>query len=155
MNKHSAQVRTPRKSTITGSLFVGLGIVLFGLLLTGTALAQEGAKEGAEPGSAVLGKNAYRSYCSSCHGAEGAGDGTLASVLTVEPTDLTRLAAENDGVFPRERTRQVIDGRKKVKGHGDGEMPAWGDAFSQIESSEEGVQKRIADLVAFLESIQK
>lgn len=40
------------------------------------------------------------SYCVTCHGGSGQGNGPLAEDLPVAPADLTRLAARNDGVFP-------------------------------------------------------
>ncbi|MCG8458125.1 MAG: cytochrome c [Holophagales bacterium] len=108
-----------------------------------------------ERGMATLGRHTYRAYCGTCHGAMGKGDGVLASVLVIPPTDLTVLAAENGGEFPAERTHKVIEGREKVKGHGDGEMPAWGPAFEQITENEEQVQAKIEQLVIFLKSIQQ
>ncbi len=107
-----------------------------------------------DPGKAVLGKHIYRSYCASCHGATGQGDGSLAEMLTVKPSDLTVLARDNKGEFPAERTRKVIDGREKVKGHGSGEMPAWGDAFQTVSENEQAVVEKIDRLVHFLQSIQ-
>ena len=41
----------------------------------------------------------YAIYCANCHGAEARGDGHLAALLTVKPTDLTRLT-KKDGTFP-------------------------------------------------------
>ena len=83
------------------------------------------------------------------------GDGPVAEYLTVKPGDLTVLAQNNGGEFPAERTRKVIDGREKVKGHGSNEMPVWGDAFLQVTDGDEGkVAEKIDQLVNFLESIQ-
>ncbi len=107
-----------------------------------------------DPGKSVLGKHTYRSYCATCHGATGQGDGSIADMLNVKPSDLTVLAKNNNGEFPAERTRKIIDGREKVKGHGTGEMPAWGDAFQAISDDEEAVAEKIDQLVHFLESIQ-
>lgn len=46
------------------------------------------------------------------------------------PTDLTTLAKRNKGVFPFDRVYAVIDGREIVRGHGDRDMPAWGDRYA-------------------------
>ena len=107
-----------------------------------------------DQGKAVLGKHTYRSYCATCHGAEGKGDGSIAEYLNVKPSDLTVLSKNNGGEFPAERARTIIDGREKVKGHGTGEMPAWGDAFLTISDNEQEVAEKIDQLVHFLESIQ-
>ena len=46
------------------------------------------------------GQDTYMSYCVTCHGKSGQGNGPLAEDLPVAPSDLTLLAAWNDGVFP-------------------------------------------------------
>ena len=107
-----------------------------------------------DSGKALLGQNLYRSYCATCHGASGEGDGPLAEVLTVAPGNLTLISARNNGEFPVERTRKIIDGREKVRGHGTADMPAWGDAFQAVSDSDEDVAKKIDQLVHYLLSIQ-
>ena len=104
----------------------------------------------------------YRVYCASCHGPEGRGDGNLAELLKVRPADLTRLSAENDGVFPRQRVHATIDGRQEIKGHGSRDMPIWGEAFQKTlratwkdMTDEERAQLKIVEVVYFLESIQE
>jgi len=108
--------------------------------------------------SALNGSGTYRTYCSNCHGVDGRGDGYIADTLRVTPTDLTRLAARNGGVFPAERVWKVIDGREEVKSHGSREMPLWGDVFlwPETDSPERRqlVKRKIGELVAHLESIQ-
>lgn len=42
----------------------------------------------------------YADFCAACHGANGKGDGGVASVLDRRPADLTRLSARNGGTFP-------------------------------------------------------
>lgn len=107
-----------------------------------------------DPGQAVLGKHLFRSFCASCHGQAAQGDGSIADMLRVPPADLTKLAAENGGEFPFQRSVAIIDGRENVKGHGTSDMPAWGDAFGEISDSEEQVQVKIQQLVHFIWSIQ-
>ena len=77
-----------------------------------------------------VGKSEYMNSCSSCHGADGKGGGPLLDVLKKSPTDLTTLAKKNNGVFPFDRVYATIDGRAMVKGHGDRDMPAWGNRYS-------------------------
>lgn len=75
------------------------------------------------------GKYWYISYCGSCHGTSGKGDGSVAKVLTQKPADLTALAAANGGEFPTARVMQAIDGRHEVSAHGSRDMPVWGRAM--------------------------
>ena len=82
----------------------------------------------------------------------------MREVLTVEPTDLTRLARRNGDRFPGEQLRRVIDGRQAVTAHGRREMPVWGVTFQltgRDTNQEAEVESRILQLVAFLESIQR
>lgn len=89
---------------------------------TSAALAQ------AKPGNndVDLGAFEYKSSCATCHGVTGKGDGPMADRLKERPTDLTRLARDNGGVFPTQHIYEVIDGRKEVGAHGTREMPVWG-----------------------------
>ena len=122
---------------------------------TGTPLVSEGI-------SLDLGKRDFRTYCASCHGAEGKGDGTLGEFLTLAVPDLTKLSKLNAGKFPEERVTEVIDGRADVKVHGMRDMPVWGDWFdaeavsqdTDREARELVVQDRVRSLVGYIKSIQ-
>jgi mono/diheme cytochrome c family protein len=120
------------------------------------AAGQSGSQD--EPATkAARGRITYRIYCSNCHGAEGHGDGRLAPLLHVMPTDLTRLTGK-DGTFPAERVRQSIDGRADIAAHGLREMPVWGDVFQDPTGTPEGEaasRAKVDDLVEFVRSIQK
>jgi len=110
----------------------------------------------------ALGHNDYETYCASCHGQEGHGDGPVAEFLALTPADLTKLARKNGGIFPVERITEVIDGRQQVKTHGPRDMPVWGDWFDAeaeapgLRASEREIviHERIEALVAFLKTIQ-
>jgi mono/diheme cytochrome c family protein len=102
------------------------------------------------------GARAYRVYCAGCHGAGAKGDGPLADLLKVPPSDLTHFSAGSGGTFPVERVTEAIDGRAVVRGHGS-QMPAWAMSFRDRGSDwdqRQEVEERIRDLVQFLESIQ-
>lgn len=103
------------------------------------------------------GRVAYRVYCGSCHGKHAQGDGVVAAVLEVAPADLTRISLRREGEFPFEEIRQIIDGRQGVRGHGDRDMPIWGDAFKVATGAEDdaAVAEKITQLVYFLRSIQE
>lgn len=75
------------------------------------------------------GKQMYLQYCSSCHGKDGKGDGTVSRDLKVRVPDLTGLAKKNKGVYPLDDVMATIDGQRLVRGHGDRNMPVWGESF--------------------------
>jgi mono/diheme cytochrome c family protein len=109
---------------------------------------------------AATGRQLYVDFCAVCHGDAGRGDGTMAEVLTVQPTDLTTLAA--DGRFPVLRVAEQIDGRRALLAHG-GDMPIFGRWFegdgADVAMTGPGGQpilmsRPIADLIAYLQGIQ-
>lgn len=115
---------------------------------------------GAAAQDARIGERLYSRYCTACHGVNGAGDGPMTRVLTVDPPDLTRLAARNGGPFPRRRVIWRIDGRDPILAHGN-EMPVYGDLLAgemlDIRDETGEVQhstQPMVDLLAFLESLQ-
>jgi mono/diheme cytochrome c family protein len=75
------------------------------------------------------GREMYLQYCGSCHGKDGKGDGTVSRDLKVRVPDLTGLAKKNRGVYPLDDAMATIDGRRLVRGHGDRNMPVWGESF--------------------------
>ncbi|QHE77359.1 c-type cytochrome [Hydrogenophaga sp. PBL-H3] len=107
----------------------------------------------------------YQNSCASCHGASGRGDGPVVRYLVTPPTDLSRLAQRNGGVFPRDRLVTLIDGRASpaIGPHGSREMPIWGNTyverFTQSGGSpqlaEDAALRRILDLVDHLERLQR
>ena len=111
----------------------------------------------------ALGGNDYETYCASCHGISGHGDGPVAEFLAITPTDLTKLARNNGGAFPDARIAEIIDGRQQVKVHGPRDMPVWGDWFDAeaeapgLRPSEREivVRERIRALVSFLKTLQE
>jgi mono/diheme cytochrome c family protein len=102
------------------------------------------------------GRELFRTYCASCHGAAGAGNGPVAASMRRTPPDITGIALANGGVFPTDRMRRIIDGRD-IEAHGDRDMPVWGDAFKAVRGgrSEESVRERLASILQYLISIQR
>lgn len=101
------------------------------------------------------GKEMYDSYCASCHGVDGKGDGPAAPALKGVPANLTTLAVKNDGTFPAAHVATEIQGEAMIPAHGSKEMPVWGPIFMTIEGhSTAQVQLRIRNLTNYLESIQ-
>jgi len=104
------------------------------------------------------GRALFVSYCQICHGPGAQGDGPMADLLRVPPPDLTLISfTREDGKFPKDQITRIIDGRDKLAGHGEGEMPIWGETFFESEGidDEQELQRRIGMLVDYLESIQR
>ena len=96
----------------------------------------------------LSGADMYRTWCASCHGSEGKGNGPTASALKKAPTDLTLLRKKNGGTFPAERVRNYIEGKDAATSaaHGSREMPIWGDVFRSIANDQGAVTYRLVTL---------
>lgn len=107
------------------------------------------------------GRAFYLAACAQCHGQDAKGNGPIARVLTVRPTDLTTMSQRAGGAFPSYEPFKLIEGRTEMPAHGTREMPAWG-AILEIEArglpagTNPGTYAygRISELLAYLESIQ-
>jgi mono/diheme cytochrome c family protein len=101
------------------------------------------------------GHDLYIAYCNLCHGKYG--DTSLGDMLKVPPPDLTLISKRRNGVFPDEKIFKIIDGQEALKaGHGDREMPIWGETFVNSENIDEVmVPKKIYQLIEYLKSIQR
>ncbi len=144
----------------------------FGLLIAiifccfNTSLAQEGSPAtsvGAKPPS---GEQEFMEYCAQCHGRDATGNGPVASGLKRKPANLTSLAKQHRGIFPRRTVRDFIVGTQKMPpSHGTREMPIWGYAFMFQPGAMAGpfvpiatpqeVNARIDRLVDYIRSIQQ
>ena len=101
------------------------------------------------------GKEMYVSYCASCHGVDGKGDGPAAPALKAAPTNLTTLAVKNSGTFPAAHVATKIQGGAMIPAHGSKEMPVWGPIFMTMAGhSTAQVELRIRNLTNYLGSIQ-
>lgn len=128
---------------------------VFSAFIAGVALAGSGAWAQ----DADAGHDLYMQYCATCHGADGAGQGPLTELMTVNVPDLTTLAADNEGEFPMLDVIHIIDGRTGLRAHG-GPMPVYGQVF---DSGAQGpmsfgsvleTRGRVLSLAMYLESIQ-
>lgn len=131
----------------------GLAVVVGALIgaSVGASVVPAGAQS--EPYSGV---GDYQVYCSSCHGASGKGDGSIAKSLKTRPADLTQLAKLNNGVFPHDKVYKTVDGRTSGSAHKDSDMPTWGDVFAKSSESQgaENAALRLRTLVKYLETLQ-
>jgi len=124
--------------------------VIFGLVFMGQPLAYAA--------DANQGKEMYLQYCSSCHGQDGRGSGSVSEFLKVKVPDLTLLKKNNNGIYPLDQVILAIDGMRKLRSHGDPKMPVWGVIFREEvkdpKSAEVTVgsrEKAIAEYVATLQ----
>jgi mono/diheme cytochrome c family protein len=133
-----------------------LDLLLLGFGLTGLGQAFGQAKQDDIPLTATLsGPEMYKSWCASCHGTDGKGDGPAAKALKKAPADLTLIAKRNGGKFPTDRIRKYIDGTEMPpEAHGSREMPIWGNVLKRIDASAPGISYRVVTLTSYLESIQ-
>jgi mono/diheme cytochrome c family protein len=96
---------------------------------------------GASAQNVAEGKNLYTTYCTSCHGDQGKGDGVAARSLPVKPADHT-----NNAVMSQLSDKYLIDiitkGGSAV--NKSGFMPAWGSSLNP---------KQVADIVAYVRSL--
>ena len=106
------------------------------------------------------GEELFWMHCASCHGLEAEGDGPMRPALILQPANLRKLAAENDGVFPTLRVIRRIDGRDPLISHGS-PMPVYGPFFAVDDAptkTETGqpimTSSPVVDLVAYLKTIQ-
>lgn len=118
----------------------------------------------------LIGSEEFRTACQVCHGVGGSGNGPMSSYLTVAPSDLTSLAANNDGVFPFLKVFHMIDGRTgkdiavapAVGAHGIREMPVWGSRYKAESGDkygpyggEQAARARVLELVYYIQAIQQ
>jgi mono/diheme cytochrome c family protein len=106
--------------------------------------------------SAASGQQMFHEYCAACHGMDAKGKGPAAAALKKEPANLTTLSARNNGTFPEMHVYQFIQGNDEVAAHGSRDMPVWGTVFGSMHAHDNDmVQMRIANLTAYIKSLQK
>ena len=105
------------------------------------------------------GRILYLTYCQSCHGVAGRGDGPAAASLRATPPDLTRLWEHYGTPLDRERLVEYVDGRWLIGVHGPRKMPVWGREFFEdappTTHNLETTKRHLIDvLVGYLETLQ-
>jgi mono/diheme cytochrome c family protein len=132
-------------STQIRHAFLALIIAMVSLVLASVSAR-------AQDFSGYTGAELYKRFCSSCHGENARGDGSVAKSFKVEVPDLTRIAHRHGGVFPAEQISKIIDGRQTLPPHGSREMPVWGFEFHRANqgAGNPEAQRRTDDLIARL-----
>jgi mono/diheme cytochrome c family protein len=132
-------------------------------IVAGTTFAQDEVKDVPKSWQATAvadGADLYMELCASCHGKGGRGDGPSAGELKKMVPDLTRLAAQNDGVFPRDEVEDSIAGASPVLSHGTAEMPIWGMVFENERPDRKMFERkalssqRLYNLTEYLATLQ-
>lgn len=101
------------------------------------------------------GKAMFDSYCAACHGTGAKGDGPAASELKTPPTNLTLLAKNNHGEFPKDHLWAILQFGAKAPAHGSSDMPVWGALFRGLDPNDPGkVNQRIQNLVDYIQTLQ-
>ncbi len=113
----------------------------------------------AGPGESGPGRILYLTYCQSCHGIGGRGDGNASASLRTPPADLTRLWERYGTPLERERLAEYIDGRQLFAAHGLREMPVWGNEFFEDappgSPTVELAKRRLIEVLAdYIETLQ-
>lgn len=149
-----------RRVPIVSLLVFLLGVVLMAaqnpvIVHSATAVHQEDRTQ-LPPTYVPHGKQMYKQYCASCHGADGKGRGPAAPSFRKPAPDLTRLSKRYAGKFPEEYVAAVLRFGPGFAAHGSSEMPVWGPIFQYLDQyNEAAVRQRIKNLCDFLESIQE
>jgi cytochrome c553 len=97
----------------------------------------------------------FNEYCAVCHGQDGKGSGPAAPALKKMPADLTQLTAHNKGKFPDTQVAGYIEGDDKLDAHGTRDMPMWGGVFKSMSGGSDITRMRVANLTAYIKSLQK
>jgi mono/diheme cytochrome c family protein len=122
-------------------------------LSAGAASAQPQVKRGPiKPVNASDPQKMFETYCAVCHGKTGVGNGPAAKSLTKAPADLTKLAANNKGVYPEVHVKRFIEGLDEVPAHGSRDMPMWGDLFNSLDRNT--TQIRVQALSDYIKGLQ-
>jgi mono/diheme cytochrome c family protein len=129
------------------------------LLLLLPAAPGARAEDAPLPPLAQSGERLYVRHCAVCHGRSGTGDGPFRGVLTIPPSDLTRIAERRGGAFPDDEIGAFVDGRFVPKAHGTREMPVWGrwlgEPIAPGVERDEAARGEILAIVTYLKALQR
>ena len=153
----------PEKVTAyVGLLTASRAVLVSAVLAIGSVVPPALAQDDAHASQVHFGKMTYRLFCVGCHGDDGRGDGAVARSLEMPLSDLTRISERNDGTFPAEEVADSITGLGETRGHRGLPVGPWTEMFAEEFEmiaeraiANQMVARRIAHLVAYLESIQR
>ena len=125
------------------------------LCVVGVSGSAQTAPRTAATAAIERGRVSYDQYCASCHGKNGKGDGSAAATMRNKPPDLT-LMEKRFGIFVDAQLESAIRGTDPIVAHGSPGMMLWAAILRRDAANgrAEG-DTRIADLIAFIRSIQQ
>lgn len=130
--------------------FVAAFVFVHGIVV----FAQAGQTNNRTASSANPGSEMFRTFCASCHGADGTGSGPVSKTLKSPMPDLTTISRRNNGEFPEAKVMRIIDGQDVLLSHGTRDMPIWGEVLPS-DQGPRGVMLRERTLTDYIKSIQK
>jgi len=116
------------------------------LVLAATIAACAAGARGAEQDAIERGNAHYLLFCANCHGVDADGQGPLARVLKVTPTDLRHLRAGGGDELVSERVLKAMDQRHEVPSPDGPRMPLF---------SENLEVKTIIEIGEYLKTVQR
>lgn len=129
------------------------GALLAVVILAAGVTAQAAAED--RSGAVQRGRARFQQWCVVCHDQNGGGKGQARSALNPRPADLRLLTRQNSGIFPAARVEAVLKGQDQAAGHS-GAMATWGAMFLGDANGDQAIaSSNIADVIAFITSIQK
>ena len=134
-----------------------IAAAIAGLLCAALGAADEVNQKAmsAEQRGIVDGAELYAELCSTCHGAEGRGDGPAQASLPKQAPDLSVLARDNGGKFPVRNVRRLIQRKAPDQTHGERTMPVWGPTLVKMTGGAALAPYRVQNLVSHVESLQR
>lgn len=140
-------------------MFRSCYLVFFALTFSLAAQSTAGkptiVKKAMEPTPVFAGDQMFKSYCASCHGLTGKGDGPAAPAMKVAVPDLTTITKRNGGKFPDMRLVSSIKGdQNAATAHGSKDMPVWGTLLRAGATSQGEEDLRVKNIVRYIEKLQ-
>jgi mono/diheme cytochrome c family protein len=103
----------------------------------------------------TAGDQMYAKYCASCHGITGQGNGPAAPAFKHAPANLTNLTQSHGGKYPRMLVYESVIEGGQAPGHGNTQMPVWGELFVRMDGFYSEVpQIRLKALADYIETLQ-
>ena len=153
-SKGSLKITEMHESIETGGIFFalpthkGASEVKISIMLFFMAMALSWSVDTTLLGAGTdQGEIFYIQYCSSCHGKDGRGEGSVSPYLKLKIPDLSLLKQNHKGIYPMDNVMAAIDGRRSVRAHGDREMPVWGEVFRK-----EAEHEKYSELTSLLKA---
>lgn len=101
------------------------------------------------------GAQMYQSYCASCHGAQGKGNGPAVEFLQTPAPDLTKLSLMNGGEYPEARVFAKLRHSSPSGSEASLTMPDWDRLFRNLHSNQSQVNLREYNLTTYIQSLQE